>query len=82
MNKYLELALKGVIISSTMITTNEVLDYYDKFQAVGNGGNKLATKIAGSSIGFVIGRKVAGDITKVLKAAVIAYKGETDGSGE
>ena len=82
MNKYLELALKGVIISSTIITTNEVLDYYDKFQVVNKGGNHLATKIAGSSIGFVIGRKVANDVTKVLKAAVIAYTGETDGSGE
>ena len=82
MNKYLELALKGVIISSTMITTNEVVDYYDKFQAINGGGNKLAVKIAANSAGFVLGRKVANDVVKVLKAAVIAYKGETDGTGE
>lgn len=82
MNKYLELALKGVIISSTMITTNEVVDYYDKFQVVNKGGNKLACKIAANSAGFVIGRKIANDVVNVLKAAVIAYKGETDGTGE
>lgn len=82
MNKYLELALKGVIISSTMITTNEVVDYYDKFQAINGGGNKIAVRVASSSAGFVIGRKIANDVVKVLKAAVIAYKGETDGTGE
>ena len=82
MNKYLELALKGVIISSTMITTNEVVDYYDKFQAINKGGNRLACKVAANSAGFVIGRKVANDVVKVLKAAALAYKGETDGTGE
>jgi len=82
MNKYLELALKGIIISSTMITTNEVVDYYDKFQAINGKGNRIACRVASSSAGFVIGRKVANDVVKVFKAAVIAYKGETDGTGE
>lgn len=78
MNKYLELALKGVIISSTMITANEVAEYYDKFSSISGGGNKIATRIAGSSIGFVVGRRVASETCKVIKAAIAAYKGEVE----
>ena len=78
MSKYVEFALKGAIISSTMIATNEVADYYDKFSSINGSGHKLATKIAGSSIGFVVGRRVANEITKVIKAAIAAYNGEVE----
>lgn len=79
MNKYVELGIKGVIISSSMITTNEVLGTYD--MCYGKNGNKLATKIAGSTLGFVIGRRVANECVKIIKAAIIAYNGEDEING-
>ena len=72
MNKYVSLALKGVIIGSCMITGREVFGVYD--MAYGKSGNRLATNIAGNAVGFVVGRKVANGVASIIDAAIIAYK--------
>ena len=78
MNKFVELGIKGAVISSSMIMTTEVLGVYD---AVYKRGNKIATLIAGNSLGFVIGRKVATSLVNNINDAIAAYnnEGESDG---
>ena len=73
MNKYMELGIRGAIVASSMVTTTEVLRFYDYKRK-----NSLAVTIAGNSLGFMIGRRVANDVVKVVKAAIEAYNGEDD----
>lgn len=73
MNKYMELGIRGAIVASSMVTTTEVLRFYDYKRK-----NSLAVTIAGNSLGFMIGRRVANDVIKVVKAAIEAYNGEDD----
>lgn len=77
MNKYVELLGRGAIISSCMVATNEVIGYHaNPYKSA--TGTRLACNIAGYSIGFYLGKRVANCVIGSIKDAVKAYNGEEE----
>ena len=67
MNKQLRLILKGVITSSTMIACEDFVSFYSK------GAFNIPHKVAGLSIGFMLGREVSDCVLDAVEGAIDAY---------
>lgn len=78
MNNLGKLGLEAVIISSTMIATNEVVSYHVN-PYKGATATRLSCNIASSAVGYYIGRKVASFCVKSIDDVVKAYKEATNG---
>lgn len=77
MNNIVRHILKGTIIGSTIIATNEVVGYHaNPYKSATS--IRLACNIASGAIGYFIGRKVADYCVSAVDDTVEAYKKETN----
>lgn len=75
MNKTIKYILKGVIVGSTMVATNEVIGYHaNPYKSA--TGVRLSCNIAASAIGYFVGREVADYCADAIEDLIEAYNKE------
>lgn len=75
MNKLVNYILKGTIVGSTMIATNEVIGYHaNPYKSA--TGVRLSCNIASTAIGYFIGRRVADYCVDAINDVISGYKEE------
>lgn len=75
MNKILKMVIKGTIVGSTIVATNEVVGYHaNPYKSA--TATRLACNIASASIGYYIGRKVSDFVVDAISDAISAYGSE------
>lgn len=79
MNKYVQLGFEAVVIASTMVATNEVVNANTSYYSRKNASTGLACNIASGAVGYYIGRKVSAFCVKSINDVIRAYKEAVNG---
>lgn len=76
MNNLVKTLLKGTIIGSTMIATNEMVCGHSNPYSKTATTTTLACNIASGAVGYFVGRKVADYCVEVIDGVISGYNKE------